>query len=140
MRTALNVTIHSFIPILLGGLIYILFRPSTLRMFQWFDLFGINELIKHVRNHIVSYGIIVPDWLIYSIPDGLWIYSFTSTLIIVNNCEWSKYKHWLLLPVSLGIGVELLQYFGLFKGTFDVYDLWCYVIGMLLSISFFNYK
>lgn len=138
MNTQIKITIHCLIPILSGGLIYVLFRSQSLIMFSWINTIGFNELVNLLRAYTNANEVIMPDWFIYSFPDALWIYSFTSALIIVSGCKWSEYKVWLLLPIGLGFGIELLQYFNLFNGTFDTADLYSYILGTLLSICILN--
>lgn len=132
MNTLKRITKHSLIPLLLGGLIYVLFRSQSLIMFGWVNAIGMYELINLLRAYINAYEVLIPNWFIYSLPDGLWIFSFTSALIIVNGCKWNEYKVWLLLPI--GFGIEFLQLLGIFKGTFDVNDLFFYFIGIVSSV------
>lgn len=138
MKKTLNIIIHCLFPIILGGLIYTLFRSTSLRMFRWFSMFGLNQFIELLRNDISNYGLYIPDFFIYSLPDGLWIYSFTSALIIINDYSWNAYKYWIILPFFLGIGSELLQILKVVSGTFDVSDLLIYFTGILLSILLLN--
>lgn len=88
MNTQIRITKHSLIPLLFGGLIYVLFRSQSLIMFGWVNAIGMYELINLLRTYINANETLMPNWFIYSLPDGLWIYSFTSALIIVNGCKW----------------------------------------------------
>jgi len=84
-------------------------------MFDWFEELGVLHPIKELReitNPIKSY---IPNWIYFSLPDGLWTYSFTSAFLLFED----KGKYWLALPFVLSVGVEILQYLELFKGTYD---------------------
>lgn len=122
-----EVLIHVLIPLLIGGLIYLLFRNESLLMFKWFDNLGLLEQIKELRAAISPVKSILPNWIYYSLADGLWTYAFVSAYLI-----YYKVDYWLLLPFLLSIGVEILQYFQLFQGTFDVLDLVCCIVGYTL--------
>lgn len=122
-----TVFIHVLLPLLIGGLIYVLFRNESLIMFKWFDNLGLLEQIKGLRAVLNPMKSILPNWVYYSLADGLWTYAFVSAYLI-----YYKVDYWLLLPFVLSIGVEILQYFQLFQGTFDVIDLLCCIVGYTL--------
>lgn len=46
-----------------------------------------------------------------------------------------KYVVILLVPF-VTISSEILQYFGLVKGTFDVYDLFCYAVPLCIYMIY----
>ncbi|MGL2999410.1 hypothetical protein [Flavobacterium sp. RSSB_23] len=133
--------IHVGIPIIIGGLIYISFRSPSLRMFEWFKLCNIDYFTSLIRCTIYplrsSY---IPPWFYYSLPDGLWVYSFSSALLIFWNNDFGKVKYWLLIPIISGVLIEFLQGFKVFTGTFDLLDLVFSISGLLLSIFFINNK
>lgn len=136
-----TVFINVLVPLLIGGLIYILFRNESLIMFNWFDYLGLLEQIKELRATLNPMKSILPNWIYYSLADGLWTYAFVSAYLI-----YYKVDYWLLLPFLLSIGVEILQYFQLFQGTFDVIDLLCCIVGytlpflLLKNYHQFNFK
>ncbi len=110
----------------LGGCIYIAFRSTSLRMFGWFDDFGLHEIIIEFRK---STSVIrLPKTIKYCIPDGLWTLSY----ILFMDAIWDpNLKKQLIfgsiIPIVGGIS-EILQYFNVINGTFDVVDLLCYII------------
>ncbi|MET3537027.1 hypothetical protein SAMN05216324_105157 [Chryseobacterium limigenitum] len=65
-----------FLPVILGGFIYIIFRPESLIMFRWFKYLSISNEINIIQNLRNIYSF--PPWLVYSLPDGLWIFSYTT--------------------------------------------------------------
>ena len=87
--------IHFLSPLLIVGLLYILFRSTDLRMFKWFSFIGLDELIHLARETAFPLQKLLPVWTYYSLPDGLWVYSFSSTLIFWNG----KLTFWLFLPL-----------------------------------------
>jgi hypothetical protein len=129
MRTAIT---NCVIPVSIGGLIYILGRHETLKMFHWFQLLHLDTYIYHLRLvYQASITSSLPSWVLYSLPDALWMYSFTSAVLL----SWKrKLSFYLLIPFTLGAGSELGQYAHLVRGTYDSNDLICYCTGFLLSI------
>ena len=41
--------IHVVAPLILGGMIYIVYRPTTLMMFGWIDFVGMSDLVAEIR-------------------------------------------------------------------------------------------
>ena len=128
-----------FLPLLLGGLIYLFFRSESLIMFEWLKSLGIKNGFDLLRENFVSINTYLPSWFIYSLPDAFWVYSFTSTIIFIWNEERIVVITLLSIPFILGPGIEFLQFLKLFKGTFDLMDLTVTIFAFLLSI-FLNFK
>ena len=131
---------HCLIPLFFGGILYILFRSTELKMFKWFSMIGMDNIIYLARTEFYQIRNILPDWIYYSLPDGLWVYSFTSALIIYWHNGVNNVKFWLIIPFFTGVITELLQFFNLFPGTFDFIDLTFYVLGVSLSTIFLHHK
>ena len=109
----------------IGGCIYIAFRSTSLQMFVWFDNLGLHEVVMYVRN--LSRGIQIPEFVRFCVPDGLWTLSY----ILFMDAIWlPDVKRQLLFSCIIpliGSLSEVLQYFGVVKGTFDLVDLSCYI-------------
>ncbi len=126
---------HVISPLILGGLLYVVFRAKSLRMFSWFESIGINTQISFLREYVSPLKSWLPSWVYFSLPDGLWVYSFTSIILIL----WAgKINFWLIIPFTSGVLIEILQGFS-FTGTFDWIDFIFSIIGFFLSI-FINNK
>ncbi len=128
---------HSLIPLIFGGLLYVLFRSTTLRLFEWFSLIGLEDTIHFARNSLFEFKNHFPYWTYYSLPDGLWAYSLTSVLLILWD---GRLTYWLFLPLFTGTFVEIAQGLKMFPGTFDIVDLTFTILALLLSIIIINYK
>ena len=143
-RTEMNkknlIFTHCFIPLFLGGILYISFRSRTLKMFNWFEYIGIENKILSIRELFFPLKIYLPQWVYYSLPDGLWVYSFTSAILIVWNNQFKIAKYWLVIPVFTGAIIEIAQGLKLFRGTFDILDLTFTIVALLLSIIIINHK
>ena len=113
--------------LVVGCAIYLLFRSKTLYIYIWCKWLGLSGTIDTLR-HFVS-GWQVPDFIRFCLPDGLYCaaWFFFIDAIWHDDKRFVKYVVALLVPF-VTIGSEILQYFGLVKGTFDAYDLFCYAI------------
>ncbi len=132
--------IHVFIPLFLGGLIYLSFRKNNLRFFNWFDKIGCSEYINEFRLIVNPYKDFFPNWFYYSLPDGLWVYSFTSCILINWSSGIEKLKYLLLLPLIFGCLIEFAQAIKIFEGTYDPVDLLLGVLAYIISININKFK
>ena len=130
---------HIIIPMLIGGFIYILFREDNLLMFNWFNSLGMKNLIDFFQEHTLLKNLI-PNWIKFSLPDGIWIYSLTSLMLIIWYKDSSKTKYiWLLIGPILGISAELGQLINIVPGTFDNTDLIFCLIASITPFIFFHH-
>lgn len=133
-RTAGHIIIFIVFPILFGGVVYILSRPNSILMFDWFNRIGIGVDIINIRNKI-DLNNYLHSWIIFNFPAWIWSFSFTVALgIIWGYVINSETIHILLIPTVLGILSEIFQKINLINGTFDFLDIVLYVIGGLSGI------
>lgn len=120
-KTIVYVFLHSFLPIVLGTGIYLTVRTD------WIldpDIFP--------KISLPSYHTL--DVLIYSLPDGLWLYAFLSIIEAIWACGSPLTKiTWQILIVCCAIVTEFLQKYNLINGTYDNFDIGSY---LLASIPF----
>jgi hypothetical protein len=128
---------HVIIPILFGSLIYIAYRPKSLLVFNWLNALQLSWFVSIIRNFL---GVIhAPYFILYSLPDGLWVYSFSYCCFLIWNNKLSSYQafFWIFLPFCIGIGSEFLQLFNIIQGTFSISDIIAYIGA--LSLIIFQY-
>lgn len=119
--------IHVVAPFLMGCLLYAIGRPPS--------FLRIGKQLKIDNNTIL---VPLPEWVIYNLPDGLWLYSFLMWLMLT----WYGQKNfesyiWFLILITIALGSELLQKYTLIQGTFDTRDMIAYCIAIFLCS--FNY-
>jgi hypothetical protein len=109
---------------LLGGVIYILWRDPALLMFKWFRVLGLEPLVLQLRLESSAVEPVLPRWILYSVPDGLWVYALTAFMAHAwAGSPSSPFKtFWLSLGLVLGAGSELGQLAHVVPGTFDWTD------------------
>jgi len=132
-----SIIVHILFPIAVGAAIYILFRPNSLLVFSWAKTAGLSELIESARRLSEPLRNSIPSWVIYSLPDGLWVYAMTAFFAVLwkEAAPGLLQTCWMLTGAFLGIGSETLQGFGLVRGAFDVGDVIAYSIGTLLAVT-----
>ena len=125
--------------LILGSLIYVFFRTTTLRMFCWFGQLNILSFIDRFRVSTLFLKNYLPNWFLYSLPDGLWIFSYLSlALYIWKNELKSENLFWIFSIPIIAIGSEIGQLIKIIPGTFDIIDLIIYVLGTILPFIIFK--
>lgn len=121
-----------------GGAIYLLFREKNLLMFKWISYLKLEYLITDIRGApFLKFKI--PNWALYSLPDGLWLFSFTSTILLIWKNKINSHNIiWLTLIPLIAIVSELGQAIHVINGTFDYFDLLSYLSGSLISFLLFS--
>ena len=125
----------SILSILFGGVIYIAFRSSSIILFKWIDYIVLIDPVENLRIVTLPYKEYLPDWFLYSLPDGLWMFSYSCIVLVIWKRKITKYSLlWLLSLPMISILFEVLQYYDCFNGTFDIIDIIFYIFGSLLPI------
>ncbi len=122
--------------LLMGSVVYILFRPTSLLMFNWADALGLMVPIHTLRMYCLSGTNFLPSWFIYSFPFPLWVVAY---LLFVKAVWWRSASSWRYLwfwcvPL-ISVIAEICQYFGLIPGTFDPVDLLIIILCVAFPLS-----
>jgi len=126
---------HVIIPITFGGIIYLLFRADSLMMFRWADAIGVKSVLDDLRIYYTTIQMDNSNWFFFSLPGGLWVYSFTSFMLIVWGLKFSRHSiFWISIGPLIALGGEIGQAFGVVIGTFDPTDLLLCLIGSILPL------
>lgn len=124
----------ALMPVLLGGLIYLLYRPKNIILFEVLDKLGGSTTVDIVRSKVEH--IHLPDFVVYSLPAGLWTASFLMAMYLCIRQQNKRIKLSLALPLPVSaVVLEFMQQFGLCPGTFDIYDVVCYVIPIVIFVK-----
>ena len=118
---------NPFLVFLLGVLIYLLFRSESIRVFDYLTYVKLDKPLSIIRSFTLPLTQFIPDWIIYSLPDGLWLFSFS---LIISEI-WDKedkirFWFWILLFPFTAIIWEIGQALHVFSGTFDWIDAFIY--------------
>lgn len=137
MTRAHVIIYHIIIPLIISNFLYVFFRPNSLIPFNISDC--INDRFQTIRNLSLLYRESIPNWIIYSLPDFLWAYTFTTAIILINQEKFQSLNWYSFLLLTLVLLHEILQLFGLVRGHFDIIDLFSEASAFFISLFLFKY-
>lgn len=127
-----KIGLFGFLPIIIGGFIYLISRPKTILLFDWIKFIKMDNESNAIREFFINYYL--PEWIKFNLPDLLWVFGFTSVMLIIWKNVKSRIKYvYITLPLFIGVTSELLQFFLPNFGTFDLTDILFYTIGSMTS-------
>ena len=125
--------------LLWGTVIYVLYRPLDLYMFKPFEFTNTLATIEHLRSLYTNYvDADIPEWVIYNLPDGLWLLSYMFVIDIIWNSEEILKTVFLWIVPILIVCHELLQLLDVIRGTWDVLDLLFYSLAICMYLLIKN--
>jgi hypothetical protein len=129
--------VHVILPVFIGAGIYSLWRSKALLVFAWYRCVGLYAPMLTLRAHFAAAKHLIPGIILYSLPDGLWVYSFTALMGYLWYQKPQRYARlfWTLLPVSTAVGAEIGQGLRLVPGTFDWADMSSYLVAWALATA-----
>lgn len=120
--------------LLVGGVIYLLWRSPTLWMFGWCEALGFGEALADFR--VIASRHEPPQWVLYSFPDGVWAFAGTAIMLgIWRSAQGVMRSIWVSLIPTLAIGSEIGQGIGLIPGGFDLDDLVTCLVAICLAFA-----
>lgn len=121
----------SFILLTIGGVLYLGWRSGNLVMFQLIDKLGMTGYLKSFRDISTNYSLY--DYVKYSMPDGLWLFSYMFLIdAIWDNHKCKSYYSFLWVLPAIAIMSELLQAVSIVPGTFDIVDIFHYILAIII--------
>ena len=124
-----------FVVLCFGVMIYVATRTDALYLNQWLAHIGGNSLKDFLQNLLSR--ISIPYWIIYSLPDALWMLALTLVVMMIWDFKLNRRSiPWIAGAFCAGILFEVGQGFHLVSGTFDVIDLISIGIGTFIPVSF----
>ena len=108
-------------------------------MFKWFDGLALGKPIHYLREMTLTQKAFFPDWLLFSLPDGLWVFSYVSLILWLWDNKLNGINSvWIFLIPFVAIASEFGQLIGIVPGTFDITDLIFYILGTTLPIIIYT--
>lgn len=119
--------------LLISLFIYVFYRTeNTLVNKIIISIFSIDSY-RVVKNSIISI-LVLNDYIIYSLPEGLWVFCITITsgffYLELKNIRLSL----VIIPLLLAIVMEFCQLFHFTNGRFDVIDIIFAIAFWLLAL------
>ncbi len=121
--------------LMLGGIIYLLFRPSEVLFLKWIQTAALDNWISLIRQKSLSLNLLLPEWIVFSLPNGLWAFAYALfiTGIWSGSKSWLRYSWMATIPI-LVLGYEILQFTKTISGTFCMQDLALGLAGLITGI------
>ncbi len=78
----------------------------------------------------------MPEWLVSTLPDGLWTFAMTMALLLVWRGAWTRASvGWVLAALGAALAHEGGQRMGLLAGTFDWGDVLAEIVGWIAALA-----
>lgn len=118
----------------LGVYIYLAYRRPTLLIHEILNGTGYFTFIKSDNLKVINIHSQY-DWIVYSLPDSLWVLSYLSIMLSLWDFVLNKENllFIILIPI-LAITSEFMQLFGLIPGTYDIVDIVFYALSTFISV------
>ena len=128
-------------PLIIGILIYLMYRSKNLYYYRVMHSLNISGHVEAARTIAKYYRKLFPTWAIYSLPDGLWLFS-TGAAFLINRSGYFFNLIWFTMIYLITTFVEILQgYFGghgTKLGTYDRNDMYFFTVAYFLILIIFN--
>lgn len=125
--------------LLISLFIYLFYRTSDTVINQIFIYFFSEQGYLILKQHIQN-TVHLPQSIIYSLPEGLWIFS----LSVSSSNFFIKIKKFqfplILLPLMIAIAFECIQYLQITSGTYDLWDIYFSLAFWALGLLFWYQK
>jgi len=123
----LKILLHIFLPLLIGFIIYVFYRPNVW-IIRYFNLNA--DKLSNAENYSL-----IKKWIIFSGPDFCWAYSFASAIFILNHLYIRRSQRFMFAFVLVILIVsEIIQLFLKPYFTFSMSDLITVIAGCIFSI------
>lgn len=123
--------------LILGSSIYLFGRGTSNFLYQIAVYAGFRTEVDYLREFVPA----LPSWLVYSLPDGLWMFSFSILILLIWDFKRTPEAiTWIILALAIGIFLEVFQVFAMLGGRFDWRDLAFIFFAAVLPLSLTHYK
>lgn len=124
--------------LLFGLLIYIESREPDLWLHRILHALGLPDRADDTR--IITFDS-YPLWLINSLPNALWMFALTLTILTAWNFNLNRNSViWVSIGLVFGLTLEFLQLTHFWQGAFDWMDIVFIALGGVLAVSLFGTK
>ena len=118
-----------------GGLMYILFRKQSHRVLAWCDNAGLGGAVRPLRHMALRHVSLLPGWCVYSLPDGLWLFSLLMVIAAIWRRDRATATVAQAMLTAAALGHEVAQARWPKLGTCSAGDLVCYLAAATLAYA-----
>ena len=122
--------LNCFLPLIFGGGIYAVFRPTSY-VSGVFNNIGFINRLSDTASQLDGWFI---SFLKYWFCDFLWAYALAFCLLLVFEKTKHKFIYSIIISVILSVSLETLQFFSIISGTFDWWDLLAELTAVVLAV------
>jgi hypothetical protein len=133
--TSIAVGLISFLSLFAGGWIYALARPGEAYFVRGVETLGLGMWIETLRSVTLPLSTALPEWMIFSLPNGLWAFSYS--LVIVHIWHKRPTITGILCLASVPVvpvAYECWQYLRILPGTGCLVDVFLGLLGAGLGL------
>ena len=129
--------LHVGLPLITGSSIYALWRSPALLGFEWLEAVGASRSVLQLRAAGDAAGHVLPSWIVFSLPNGLWSYALMASIGLLWRTErWTNAKQfWFWCTLCIAVLPEVGQAMHLIPGTFDLVDLVNCLVGSSVAVG-----
>lgn len=128
-------TLLVLVALLVGAIIYIFMRQHEPKFFALFTEIGLDNWINSVRQDTLYSSSTLPNWVVFSLPNGLWAFAYSLIITTIWAESKSKIRYfWLATIPVLVLGFEVLQLTETIRGTFCIQDMVSGIVGIIIGI------
>ena len=120
MSNRLFYAVLSVASLLLGGILYLLFRENTYISALLKDFTVLEEIRGNLR-------FIENDFIKYYFPDFLWSFSLAFGLLTIFDCNFRSIVICSEISFFCGLFWEIFQFLNIVSGTGDLFDIAMYL-------------
>jgi hypothetical protein len=95
---------------------------------------GLTDLMMLARSQLTKNPLQIPDFVLYSLPTGLWSFSFIYCVTLIWSGALRQGLVYFGVAISMIFGAEFLQLLYL-EGVFDPMDMWANLIGVMAGFG-----
>jgi hypothetical protein len=115
-----NITLA--ISLLFSLFVYLFYRSEQTVVNEIFRFLFSGDVYFNLKSTI-SESLVLPDFLVFSLPEGLWVLAVTIASKNIYFGIKKRLVHVAILPLLISIVLELLQLAQITNGTFDWLDI-----------------
>lgn len=119
--------------LILGSSIYLFSRNTSNIVYHISDRMEVSSQVEAIRDLVPA----LPSWFVNSLPDGLWMFSLSTFILVIWKFQRSLQAiAWILTTLVIGVIMEFFQALNILPGQFDWCDLVFIFFAAALPFSF----
>ena len=132
----IRLIVNVFFPLVIGVAIYLFLRCKSVFFIDIAENMFFMSLDKF-RGYTCQ-KVVAADWITNNLPDGLWVYSLTSLMLIIWEDNLLDSYFWILSGLLVAFVSEFCQAVGILPGRYDPIDMAFYILAFVVAC--FNFS